>query len=144
MSDVGILLRQQFGHGHFAGRVVQHGQAEEAGRVAHFAADARVQAVRLDADKAVALDGRAQQVHDAAPVAPRMHEGKAVKTLGIGSDQARHAVVGNRVIGVKGGEQHAAGDAGPPARGADKQLAAHRCPTARSSRRRAPHGNDYR
>ena len=68
--------------------------------------------MRLDADKAVALDGRAQQVQDAAPVAPRMHEGKAVKTLRIGSDQARHAVIGDRIIGVKGGEQHAAGDAG--------------------------------
>ncbi|WP_092709276.1 hypothetical protein [Janthinobacterium sp. OK676] len=34
--------RQQFGRGHLPSRVVRHGHAEEARRIAHCAADARV------------------------------------------------------------------------------------------------------
>src|SRR5262245_5230343 len=67
--------------------------------------------MHLDADEPVLRDHLSDHLAHASTVAGRMHKGKAVETVGTAGDDPPHLVVGDRIIGVKRGENHGAVDA---------------------------------
>jgi len=97
-GDVGIFLRQQLDDRHLADDVIEHGDPEGAGSVADLAADPADMTMNLDADEAVALDGRLHHRCDAAAIALGIDEGEAVEAAGLAGHDAGHFPVGHGVV----------------------------------------------
>ena len=111
--DVRIFGRHQLNGGDFADRIVEHRQREGARHLADLAADPRIVAVHLNPDEAVLVDCLRHHVEHAATVPRRMHEGKAIEFVRPAGNDPRDGAVGDRVIGMKGGEQDRAIDPRP-------------------------------
>ena len=70
--------------------------------------------MHLDSAEAVLHNGCAYQGGDATSVALRVHEGETVKSIRSTANDAGDVPVGLRIIGMEGGEEHGAIDAGLP------------------------------
>jgi hypothetical protein len=114
---VGVFLGQQLDHRNLAHHVVHHRQREGSRGFADFAGERRVVAMRLYPDEAVARDRFLNHRCHTTAIALRMDEDESVKAVGTAPDNPRDFAIGDRVIGMKGGEQRRAVNArsgGPP------------------------------
>ncbi len=69
--------------------------------------------MHFDADEAVFLHRNAHHLPNPTTIAHRMHKDKSIKAIRVGSDDARHITVGDRIVGMEGGEDHRLADPGP-------------------------------
>ena len=108
--DVRILVGEQLGDRHLAGRIVEHRQPELAGGAADLRAQSRVVPMDLDSDKAVLLHCRSNHRAHAPGIPLRVDEREAPESFRTRRHDLRDFAVRERVVGMEGGEEDSAVD----------------------------------
>src|SRR5262245_60418407 len=112
--DIRIFRCHKLDGGDFADRVVEHRNREGARHLEDFSADPGIVAMHLDPNEAIFGDSLGHHVEYTSTIARRVHKGEAIEMVWTAGNNPRDRTVGDRIVGMKGGEEHGAIDAGTP------------------------------
>ena len=110
---VRIFLGEQFTHGYRTHDVVYNRQRKCTGDLTNLAVDGSVVAMQLDADEAEFLHSLPNQFVYTPSIMNAMHKGKTKEPIRTTCDDACNLTVGDRIIGMKRGEEDRVGYSRP-------------------------------